>query len=314
MSFDGKKTIIEEGDTVILYLTMSKMYAIEVLPQIMSKKGNLVENVFQATPYGALRVKDLIGKKYGTKVNLSAGWGYILQPTPELWTLTLPHRTQIIYTPDISMIIMQLELAPGSVVIESGTGSGSLSHAFIRTIKPHGHLYTFDFHEVRCKLAREEFQSHGLENYVTVQHRDTCELGFTNELENVADAVFLDLPSPWKAIPHAVKTLKHSGGRICTFSPCIEQVQRSCTTLRECDFIDIQTMEVLQTQYSVQTRTLSVVKLDYLKKPKSEDKNEKQEKEVMKILTSIPPPSHPGHTGYLTFATFLPVWTKNSNS
>lgn len=314
MSFDVKKEIIEEGNTIILYLTMNKMYAIDVQPQILSKKGTLVENVFQVTPYGALKVKDLIGKKYGTKVNLSAGWGYVLQPTPELWTLTLPHRTQIIYTPDISMIIMQLEIAPGSTVIESGTGSGSLSHAFIRSIKPYGHLHTFDFHEVRCNLAKEEFENHGLENFVTVSHRDVCELGFPDELDNTADAIFLDLPGPWKAIPHAVKTFKKIGGRICTFSPCIEQVQRSCKCLSDLGFIDIQTIEVLQTQYSVQTRSLPIIKLDYLKKPKNlDEREEKQEKEIKKILTAIPPQSQPGHTGYLTFATFLPVWIKRQN-
>ena len=37
-----------------------------------------------------------------------------------MWSLTVPHRTQIIYSTDISMITMELELKPGSVVIESG--------------------------------------------------------------------------------------------------------------------------------------------------------------------------------------------------
>lgn len=92
----------------------------------------------------------------------------MLQPNPELWTQTLPHRTQILYTPDISMILFQLEIKPGSIVIESGTGSGSLSHYFIRAIKPHGHLHTFDFHEQRVKLARDEFECHGINKFATV--------------------------------------------------------------------------------------------------------------------------------------------------
>lgn len=92
----------------------------------------------------------------------------MLQPTPDLWTQCLPHRTQIIYTPDISMIIFQLEIKPGSIIIESGTGSGSLSHSFLRAIKPLGHLHTFDFHEQRCDIARQEFVSHGLGDFVTV--------------------------------------------------------------------------------------------------------------------------------------------------
>lgn len=67
MSFNEHKTIIDEGDTVILYLTINSMHAIDVTQQIKNKKGELVENVFQ-TNFGALKVKDLIGKSYGSKV------------------------------------------------------------------------------------------------------------------------------------------------------------------------------------------------------------------------------------------------------
>lgn len=49
-----------------------------------------------------------------------------------------------------------------------GTGSGSLTHALIRRVKPHGHVYTFDFHEQRAKIAKEEFEEHGIGEYVTV--------------------------------------------------------------------------------------------------------------------------------------------------
>lgn len=48
------------------------------------------------------------------------GWIYALHPTPELWTRSLPHRTQIIYSSDSAMVAMYLNLKPGSVVIESG--------------------------------------------------------------------------------------------------------------------------------------------------------------------------------------------------
>jgi len=156
-------------------------------------------------------VTDIIGVEYGSKVELSKGWAHVLQPTPELWTQTLPHRTQIIYTPDISMIIHQLEVRPGAVVIESGTGSGSLSHYFLRALKPTGHLHTFDFHEARADQARDEFRRHGIADFVTVYHRDVCNLGFGDELDGKADAVFLDLPAPDLAVPHAFKALKLSG-------------------------------------------------------------------------------------------------------
>jgi hypothetical protein len=48
------------------------------------------------------------------------GFVFLLSPTSELWTLALPHRTQILYLADISTVINFLELRPGSVVLESG--------------------------------------------------------------------------------------------------------------------------------------------------------------------------------------------------
>merc|ERR1711860_109661 len=173
-----------------------------------------------------------------------------MHPTPELWTLSLPHRTQILYTTDISMVILQLDIKPGSIVVEAGTGSGSLSHSFIRTLQPSGKLLTFEFHEKRSKKAREEFKDHGLEQYVTVTHRDVCGTGFL--LNNVADAVFLDLPRPWDCIASAKQAIKKQGGRICSFPPCMEQVQRSTDEMARLGFSEINTLEVLQRSYNIQ--------------------------------------------------------------
>ncbi|KAM7361232.1 tRNA methyltransferase 61 [Cochliomyia hominivorax] len=310
MSFLKPKETIDEGDTFILYLTVNSMYVIEATPTIENKKGETIEHIFQ-TSFGALKVKNIIGVKYGSRVELSKGWAYVLQPNPELWTQTLPHRTQIIYTPDISMILHQLEIRPGSIVIESGTGSGSLSHYFLRAVKPHGHLHTFDFHEARANQAREEFQHHGLGDFVTVYHRDVCQNGFGEELNGKADAVFLDLPAPQQAVEHAVKALKSSGGRFCSFSPCIEQSQRCCIALQEQGFTEIQSFEILQQEDIVKTKTFPVMSLEFLKyKKPEEDNTDKQPKETVKVLTSSAPPTQPGHTGFLTFATLPPAFAR----
>lgn len=310
MSFNGYKNIIQEGDIVILYLTINQVYSVRAVAKTKSKKGVEVDNVFQ-TPYGALKCADLIGKSFGSKIDLSQGWGYIMQPTPELWTQTLPHRTQIIYTPDISMIIVQLEISSGSIVIECGTGSGSLSHALIRAVKPHGHLHTFDFHENRVKVAHDEFVEHGLDEYVSIEQRDVCANGFGEALNSRADAVFLDLPHPWLAIPHAVKAIKDDGGRLCSFSPCIEQVQKSCDILSKLGFQEIQTMEVLQTNYNLQTRRVPILNLEFLKSEKDGSETSNKERDVWKGVSALAPTTMPGHTGYLTFATLPPVWARN---
>ena len=63
-------------------------------------------------------------------------------------------------------------------------------------------------------MAREEFKAHDIEAYVTASCRDVCKNGFGVEVEGKADAVFLDLPHPWEAIPHAKAALKRTGQRL----------------------------------------------------------------------------------------------------
>lgn len=84
---------------------------------------------------------------------------YWLQPG--LWTLVLSHRTQILYISDISFVVMCLEIVLGCLVLESGTGSGSLTTSLARAVALNGHVYTFDFHEQRVASAREDFEKPG---------------------------------------------------------------------------------------------------------------------------------------------------------
>ncbi|XP_065053574.1 tRNA (adenine(58)-N(1))-methyltransferase catalytic subunit TRMT61A-like [Rhopilema esculentum] len=254
MSFVENHEIVQNGDTVILFLGHNSMQTVK-----------MVSGKVHQTKFGAFPHDRIIGKRFGSKVfsKNNRGYVYLLYPSPELWTVTLPHRTQILYTTDISLITLELDLKPGSVVVESGTGSGSISHAFVRTIMPTGHLHTFDFHQQRADQAKLDFESHGIGKFVTGACKDVLADGFG--LKNVADAVFLDLPKPWVAIPHAKEALKASGGRVCSFSPCIEQVQRTCEQLRKSGFCEIKTLECLCKTYDVRTVPLPEAKFS---KPK----------------------------------------------
>ena len=109
MSFCARKKVMNEGDVVILYLDK------DTLCHINLKRGNVFNSRF-----GILNHDQLIGYPYGQRVHCSNGLLYPIQPSPDLWTLTLPHRTQILYTPDVSMIIFELCIKPGSVVAEAG--------------------------------------------------------------------------------------------------------------------------------------------------------------------------------------------------
>lgn len=330
MSFCKTNELISEGDTAIVYLSFNQLYPIKV-----------TKGLSHHTQYGSLKHVDIIGKKYGTRFKCSNGHAYVMQGSPEIWTISLPHRTQIIYTPNIAVISLQLELKPGSVVVESGTGSASLSHALIRSVFPTGHLHTFEFHLERSQKARKEFEEHGLSEHVSVYHRDACNEGFG--LENIADAVFLDLPSPWKALQSAKNALKKEGGRICSFSPCIEQVQKSVLELTKLGFTEIYTVESLRRVQNIKKVIMQDFQFDNTpKETKTESTEAKPEEMITEIAqadvdkkrengkkkhkrrdscdsdisgdesgptTSMysakPINVQPGHTGFLTFATLL---------
>ncbi|KAJ3408221.1 hypothetical protein CcCBS67573_g03668 [Chytriomyces confervae] len=241
--FTSYSKTIQDGDLVIAYVNPLDMSAIHV------KKDAVLNN-----KYGAFLHNNIIGKPFGARVESVKGNGHIafLHPSPELWTQTLPHRTQILYMPDIALVSEMLDLKPGAVVVESGTGSGSFSHSIARTIAPVGKLHTFEYHEERVLKFKDELVAHGLESIVEVNHRNVCSDGFG--LEDVADAVFLDLPSPWEAIASAKQAFKKGKvGRICSFSPAIEQVQKTCLEMEKNGFYDVRMFETLIRRQDIKT-------------------------------------------------------------
>ncbi|AAS53160.1 AFL214Cp [Eremothecium gossypii ATCC 10895] len=268
--FTEYKDLIAEGDLVLVWISRGNV------KQLRIKSGEVFN-----TRYGSFAHDDIVGRPYGSQIGVRTkgsnrfGFIHVLQPTPELWTLSLPHRTQIVYTPDSSYIMQRLGCSPQSRVIEAGTGSGSFSHAFARTV---GQLFSYEFHHMRYEQALAEFQEHGLiaDGNVTITHRDVCQKGFlikagdTTSYEFLegqdsvsvnADCIFLDLPAPWEAIPHLDAVIaKDRTARLCCFSPCIEQVDKTLEALELHGWEEIETVEIQGRQY--ESRRQMVRQLD----------------------------------------------------
>ena len=239
--------LIRAGDVLIVYSS----------PQLMTPLLVVAGSIF-SNRFGHFYHDDFIARPYASRIYArspplpSSPLGYVipLPVTPELWTLSLTHRTQILYHADISLITLHLNLSPGSVTLEAGTGSGSLTTALARTVAPHGHVHTFEFNIDRVERARKDFGLLGLRPLVTVYHRDVCREGFPR-VEGGVDGVFLDLPSPWEVVESCWGVLRHLG-RLASFSPCIEQVQRVVGKLDEGGrWGEMRTMEVLLREYDV---------------------------------------------------------------
>ncbi|KAI0183377.1 S-adenosyl-L-methionine-dependent methyltransferase [Xylaria flabelliformis] len=148
----------------------------------------------------------------------ATGFIHVLPPTPEIWTSSLPHRTQVVYTPDYSYILHRIRARPGAQIIEAGSGSGSFTHAAARAVysgypkgpgDKRGKVWSFEFNHNRFLKMREEVEDHRLSRIVQVTHRDVYHDGFLvhsddndDDASPEAECVFLDVPAPWQALPH----------------------------------------------------------------------------------------------------------------
>ena len=284
-------------------------------------------------------------------VTASTGFAHLLPPTPETWTTSLPHRTQVVYTPDYSYILQRLRVRPGTVIIEAGSGSGSFTHAAARAVydgnadattqtrdeagpaknrKPTGKVWSFEFHEQRVEKLKTEIRDHSLDGLVEITHRDVCTDGFSIIKDGrqivQAEAIFLDLPAPWIALKHLTRARRppriestesefldrvtaktetdptsvpsdpkvdngelpdttaismkspgtspsspsssqeassplspHSPIRICTFSPCVEQVQSTIRAFRSLSYTSIETVEISAKRIEVRRERVGLI-------------------------------------------------------
>ena len=218
------------------------------------------------------------------------------------------------------MLRCLLDARPGRIICEAGTGSGSVSASLCRALRPGGRLYTFEFHEERQKQALGDFETYGALDIIVSQHRDVCNEGFGEELNGVVHGVFLDLPAPWVAVPHVTKCLV-PGGRVVTFSPCVEQVDKTAVELRRSGYFDVRMLETLAMNWGVRDakakrrrqensaeKNTAEVQEEDLQEEGAERTVERSERTTGKSTSEWLSYQMPmrSHTGYLLVATRAP--------
>ena len=212
--------------------------------------------------------------------------------------------TQILFNPDISLIMILLNLSQSSIIYESGTGSGCLSVNMSSMLsKGKGHLYTFEFNKERAEKLQDLFKLLKLDQIITVTHRDVIQDGFELEEKSLVNAshkkcgsMFIDLPSPWLAIKHAKKVMC-SGAYFVSFSPCIEQINQTMKAMKENNFIELRMFECLY-------RTFSYARTSQVRMPiinKKRKKGEEIQFQTVDINITKNKCDMRGHTGFLLF-------------
>ncbi|MCX8204163.1 MAG: tRNA (adenine-N1)-methyltransferase [Candidatus Nezhaarchaeota archaeon] len=221
--------LIGKGDDVLLYLDERRKFLIKVEDRVFHTHKGLVD------------LSKLVGKPYGTVIKSSLEVSFVaLKPTICDYMYKLSRKTQVLYFKDVALIILRLGIGPGSRVVEGGTGSGALASALAFYVRPHGKVYSYDVRGDVLEVARRNLARAGVLDHVELRHAD---LSQGIEEEDV-DAVVLDLASPWEVVPHAYRALKGSGG-LASFSPTVNQVERTVKVLREEGFVDIEVVECL---------------------------------------------------------------------
>ena len=253
--------VIKENDLIFLVLDERRRWLVEV------KAGESFH-----THRGIIDFDDIIGRSFGTcvfsKPHETQGYKfYILKPLPSDYILHMSRKTQIIYPEDAGLILIYSGIGPGSTVVEAGCGSGALTCILGNYVQPNGHIYAYDIREKSLKRARLNIERARLNDSVSIQYGDIIEDDLNH---NNIDAVVLDMAQPWKAIEKVKLYLKLSG-IIASFSPSIEQVKETTFAMKNNEFFEIKSYELLKRKIQV--------------------KNKATHPEVRMI----------GHSGYITF-------------
>jgi tRNA (adenine57-N1/adenine58-N1)-methyltransferase len=192
--------------------------------------------------------EQLIGQEDGTVVTSTRNAKYTaFRPTLTDFVLKMPRGAQVIYPKDLGPLLLLADVYPGARGFESGVGSGAMSMTLLRA---GAEVFGYELREDFAARARRNVESFlgadALERY-DVEVRDSYE-GIDHR---DVDRVVLDLPEPWRVVPHAEKVLR-PGGIFVAYTPSIVQVSQLRQALDASGFQLPETVEVLNRTWHVE--------------------------------------------------------------
>ena len=176
---------------------------------------------------GILSHDDMIGKPEGSEFRTEQRGGVYmaLRPTLGDYILTMKRGPTPIYPKDIGAILTYADVRPGNRVVEAGIGSGALTIALLQAVGKSGSVHSYESREDFAQLAQRNvtaFLPSELSDRLTVHPGDVYEDGIQ---ESGVDRVVLDLPEPWRVIPHAREAMR-PGGIFLAYVPTTLQLHR----------------------------------------------------------------------------------------
>jgi tRNA (adenine57-N1/adenine58-N1)-methyltransferase len=248
---------IAEGSIILLHFDVKRQWLLRV-----EQKRQF------HTHKGYVNLSDLIGLPYGSEIKSSLGDSFwALRPTTHDLIMHSARRTQIMYPKDIGLILLKLGLVSGSQVVEVGTGSGAMTVTAALAVKPLGHVHTYEARPEFAEIAEKNLKRASASDYATI-HLSDASKGIDG---TDYDAAIIDVGDPWPIIP-LIHQVLGGGAPLVSFSPTINQVEKTTSLLLQTGFVNVHTLESFIREIRAETG--------------------KTRPATMMI----------GHTGYMTFA------------
>ncbi len=241
--------IFQSGERVHLIDKKERPYAVTL------KAGEIFQHSGDRIPHD-----DIIGKPDGTVVQFSNGKLMVaVHPTLAEYTLKMPRGAQVIYPKDLAVIPMWADIYPGARVFEAGVGSGALTMALLRAVGDRGCVVSYEVREDFAATATkniERFMGKVPNHFLQIRDAyEGIEIG-EGTSSWMFDRVVLDLPEPWRVVPHAARALR-SGGLYLSYVPTVPQVMQTVQALEQSRvFTMVQNFETLLRTWNIKGRSV----------------------------------------------------------
>jgi len=208
-------------------------------------------------------LRELVGRRW----TVGGRTFLVLTPSIRDHVELLRRQAQIIGPKDAPVLVWNCDLKPGDFVVEVGAGSGAMTLALAHAVGSKGRVVTYDVRADFLEQARRNVAAANLDGPVEFKVGDAR----AGIVERDVDAIILDIPDPWEAVGSSLEALRPCG-HFASYSPNVEQVNRTVKALRAATFVEIRSVEII-------------------------------EREMVAHEAGTHPSFAPlGHTGYLTFA------------
>lgn len=203
------------------------------------------------------RHDDLIGREVGAVVTSPQGGVHALvRPTLAAWTAFMPRFTRALDPREVAVVLAHGDVFAGARVLEAGVGSGGLTLALLRAVGVGGQLVSYDVRATSLETAAGNVAAWFGGPHPAHVLREQDVYAAIDPRDHDLDRVVLDVPEPWRVLPHARAALR-PGGLFVAFLPTILQVHGLCEALRDTGvFPEIATWETLQRRWHVGRRSV----------------------------------------------------------